>query len=686
MERNQFELAGETFAIEDKINVELRSPFFDLDEVALTPVDSITPRNQNSWPVELKNDERLRTALGNADLLESRSFERKAEAAIRSDGVKFMEGTAYFRKGKRNLNSGDFNYEMLLKMRAPEFAENIKGKTLHDLEMGGPIEVGALANIYTWLNAWEAGIGDSLKMYFNVDTGVDPPEISLKIQQGYDVFRWPYDNIAYDDLAPISAFATDIIANGHDYICFPSMYMEEGLQGRPTTGILNYCKSSAVHPFDVTLYASGSNDVVIYQGNKTHVVPCFYYHRVLRHIFSEHGYTLEGGLLEDAHFLKLAIKNTHCIDKPESVIIHNAFGFGGDNKILWCEGYCESIIPKDHLPAMSIELFLQNFQKMFNCYFEPAGNGTIRIVMNDFEKTQMELASIGEVIEIETQPTKGVKISYNLSSGKEYEEARLFADRLSTITESVDDSIGATIGDGNRWLQNDHNQLFVRDSGNNVLECDNVVPFITDPQGKDYKLELPPVAMIECPYEWTAGSIDTAYIPRVGHEITYTPESEFILWWESLFGGTTDLHYNIEPPVAGGTPVRWENEAERSGEEAYALGFYYGKLTTHTANNIPLMLNGNYRLHTSGTASTKVGDWHLGLLGEEGIVKTHWRQYISMLNMARKIRFRPNISLMQIKGHQWNKNYLVRGQRIYISGIFLDLPLEQLPIYEGWQF
>jgi hypothetical protein len=129
-----------------------------------------------------------------------------------------------------------------------------------------------------------------------------------------------------------------------------------------------------------------------------------------------------------------------------------------------------------------------------------------------------------------------------------------------------------------------------------------------------------------------------------------------------------------------------EIEAADAPQSFKILGFYHGLMKTiditTAALEYPYMSNHNYK---PGHGSPKIGDWHLGIIGEEGLVETFHAASMAMYDKGRKIYIRADESLLEAKNHPWKKSVIVRGNRLYVAAIKNNLPWDNYPIYECWE-
>ena len=141
---------------------------------------------------------------------------------------------------------------------------------------------------------------------------------------------------------------------------------------------------------------------------------------------------------------------------------------------------------------------------------------------------------------------------------------------------------------------------------------------------------------------------------------------QYLIKWSS-YSGTYD--WDIFEIV---TPGTWDlNE----GDSEKKIALYHGLQTTLDADGIgftyPYMAFHNYAPINGG--DVKLGNWHLGWLGEEGLVAVHWRDWIKVFS-GWKVTYKMPFSWHQIKNHQWAGSDIIRSGKYYISSIKFKLP------------
>jgi hypothetical protein len=299
-----------------KITYEQNAPFFDRENLrgSFTNTFKIQGTKENLLLLKLPH------------LLESSNDEQSnIKSSLIADGIRIEDGLLLVNETKGNLNTRKVELSSIFTGALAPYADLVENKSIKDLELFGVIAIA----------------GDNITDITNATT----------------------DNIRSKNTTD---WATDIVLNGHDYLCFPTCHIEDE------------------HYEFVNIWDAVNNEIQVFQinpmpsgaGNRVNpistILPMIYYHQVLRHCFSEFGYILKGDLLDNAYFKKHVIANNFSPMKQRRLTLLNL-----DTGMPENDQYTEldtEIVPGNHLPDITIKEFVNDFMIKFGAAFDIKGN------------------------------------------------------------------------------------------------------------------------------------------------------------------------------------------------------------------------------------------------------------------------------------------------------------------------
>lgn len=478
MKGNTIEINGEMIQVEGAFEMELYSPFVDSTAIRMPSGSFVNPRGGYTLPFKSK-DKKLDTLTNHADKLSSQGGVTTFDnIRILSNGITIDKGSVIVQNITRKFNARDKEYALTFLNSNAQYKNAINGLKLTGLQMDGIRTINnpslpgriipgmALETIpEPVLYVPGTGSGTSSPLPASTDTlvtticieyllaylkditgsllwvALDQPapgimnlQVSVDLSaatgpSGYCIFaNFTEGSFSAFSIQGITDYANTIIAGGDpnaddngDYICFP-MYgvMGDIAETDSCLGFLNYTNglSNAMPAYITQEFDNITAGVkfINYVPCRNQVVPMFYYHQVLRHCFSEFGFTLQGDLLEDANFKKLILPNVYSILK-EQVYQLNTLSTSNIFNALYCQ-LPTQLIPANHLPDMLISDFIADFMLRFQCYFDI--DGTVATI----KKLNLQLSSasfddIGDdaIINYASDGNPGLSISYAIPSG-----------------------------------------------------------------------------------------------------------------------------------------------------------------------------------------------------------------------------------------------------------------------------
>jgi hypothetical protein len=687
--RNELIINGQSFGIEDEIKCEFNSPFIDRTQT-LVQGNKINPRGEYLFPFNKSGEPKFNEAVGNAHILQSNDEKSVInDVKLLSDGVEIDKGKMEIRAITHDLNSGEVQYELnVILGDKSEYIKKINDRNVNSLAMNGIITIDneisrdsdLIWGIFTALNGNPAVPGSR---YF---------------EYAWDDFSGFHDivNLANDftdeKIAYTSVFASDIMNNPDEYISFPTMrvvnknwtgWINYAYVPSPMTGLMKiptYYKWNQ-RVWTNPLGTSGGFDdieMTMYEEINNQIVPMYNYKKVLEHCFSEFGYTLKGDLLNDETFSKLTIANTYSILKRERVWSSPILEYTKEAIIFYRELPTE-INPKNHLPNIKIIDFINDFMKMTNSYISIDSYNVATINQYKAHDIDREL-SHGAVIRKEYESNKGIRLGYDLDKYNSYELEQANNDKYSDITNIYDSTLSPV---DSLFIDEEYNTLNTVDVGFYRYNSSNLFNYYTG-SGNEMIMSLAPVNMANVKYTLDPpinievismiGYPYIAWIPIINDDIYYKMTDEFqyrFEYDEEDFGtyARRRLRFFYESFVNGSD----------NGSAYFYLGIYHG--VRPTKDMLPNLMKYPYMSNHSWVPgknltypAIKLGDWHLGIHGHEGIIDTHYKNFLNIYD-APKVTISNTDSWQDIKKHKWNKTILLRGVEMYVSVIRFILPL-----------
>lgn len=696
MSDNYIEINGEHIGIGGKVDVERNSPFFDREEKVLTDGRRINPQGDFATTATVISNGRLQSVLGHIDKMTFRGQPREISGAkLFSRGRLIDKGTVFIDEIEKDLNSHASKYSLNFIMgELVNYLDLVGDKTLKELTLNGIINIPG--GVESWPDAtvpFQKPGDETLLFVVAGASGSVPPVI----QYGDPFANWT--DTATSVEMKTAVYANDIAENGHDYFCFPSMIAYQ--DDRNEDGSRKFI---AINRWDgysfVTYKAVTQSDVfddlwTRFTPTGNALVPMFYYHQVLKHCFTEFGYTLnDDWLLQDESYKKLFLPNTYNIVRGVLVTIENLYNRDITDDVLYYEKETE-INPANHLPDMTITEFLKDVMLRFNIFFD-VKDKVVTIIHNELETVQREIKVVGDKIKIRPEKKVGLKLAYPLDNAA-YDIENKVAEKY---TKLADDTEEPSLANGDKYFDRYTNFVYEKASGDDVLKFNNLIPYNSG-DAKSYTIPLSPVNMKWMNwYEWQQDNAIHSdepfhFLPFIVGAIGGV-EMEYYTYGFLSDGGGPVADY----PVPGGwveqhtyelLEVTKQTDFEgrpisNNGEDLKMIAFYHGFQLTGKgddiiANNYPYASYHNYI--PMPTVNTKVGDWHLGLHGTEGIIETYWRLWVNIFNNNRRFILSADEDLETLKAHKWNQSVLCRGALLYIAVDRFQLAIDKFPIYEA---
>ena len=448
-------------AVPAEIALQTNSPLDDKTYVFYAG-NKQSSRGDNTYPFTIRLSQQALVALGMPHIIQKISTGyRQTGWTLYSDGTLVDTFTLLFTSIERDLNGNDIICEVMLFNAVSDFVNAINNKNVNDLQMDGVRVIEDLVDAVTPFNYYTAPIYPGAtppaivpdKAWGGVISNftISPPsnsgspsnaEFSLICIQATSSNPADLCGTSTADYAAIVTLNGDPGADKNgDYICFPPVFVTDDQNADswinfwdPTGGHYYPCVGSIPdQSSSVTIYAQN-----IYQDYGNHIVPMYYYHQVLRHCFSEFGYTLkdESGILNDEHFKRMVLVNNFDILNALTVTFTNLDGSSKTRTV----GYWQLptlINPKNHLPADSIQAFLNDCMVKFNCYFEFQGQ-TVYIRFSDFKTVARELKNFNPKYKESNTLDSGVTIAYDFPADKQYDNIAKIKDITPSLsTEKV---------------------------------------------------------------------------------------------------------------------------------------------------------------------------------------------------------------------------------------------------------
>lgn len=686
MTGNELEIKGQRFGLPGKLQIEIYSPFLDMEQYTFTDGSKINPTGQYTLPFDIDAPVELLELLGRPDLTQVKNKRRYTTGVkLVSDGREIGTGSLLTKQVNKNINTGRARLQANFFEVNKDYLDAIEGKTLRDLVMNGKISIpGGTLAFWADIQSPTTGVLQTL--------GVDFISLLGGGSGGSIPSPMPYDNIFWNqlwsnyedskaELARTAVFADDVVNNGHAYFCFPELHvMNENYPDKfrrcniwtpPTQGFLTYSVANNLS------IPNGHGNWTAYTAIDNPLVPMYYLHQVLNHCFSEFGYTLQDDwLTTSAEFLKLAMVNTHNIVRPLEVFMTNIHNEGFSGTTLYYEQSTE-IDPKNHLPDISIADFLRDLMAKFCISFDVKGD-KVYIVHAEFDKVSREIKHYDPNVIVEPMEKTGLLLEYALDN-EAYKAIKDSTLKLTTLLSDGDSSLA----NGSLYLQRDLNFVYRQLSGDDELLHSNLLPYYS---GEATKITMP-LSPVNC-YVWNDPVYKKRFVPFVHGDITGYSTKTYTYECEPLpmpnFFGT--------PAIAWTQEENWtfigmgDAEIVEPNSSPY-VGFYHGLKST--LDLVPFSIEYpylSYHNYQPGAVSPKLGNWHLNIIGAEGLVATFWANFIRVFELNNKVHF---LCLTETWGSirtlPRNRAIIIHGRKYYVGLTRCELPLQKPPIFECWE-
>lgn len=725
---NYLEIEREIIAIEEKISFEFYSPYIDNTEVILAS-KSVNPLGEFSLPFSIKGNKAFDRIVKGLQLLSANSrLYRLENVRLFSDGKRIDIGFVEVKTITTNLDTNINDYKCTAFFKMTDYMDAIRDKKVNELLMSGVKQIpkgrptefreGDFTDVTQTLRV------RSLK-YKN--TGgiwnfISPPDAANGSfgYQGQGAYEQglsnayfasqTFDPFPMDELFATHKWAKEVVDGAHDsdYICFPTFAaLKQALNDTDNeeTVLSNIRICNHWEAYRNRFYAysrgdayfSGSNAAAYqdpgvmdgtlaatvdnYVSYETPIVPCYYYHQVLRHCFSEFGYELQGDVFIDSEqFRKKYLLNTYNISKELNFKVVDLFqgtpGHVSDTTpdfnpaILVMQDDTE-VNPKNHLPDMKISEFLQDFQKHFCCIFRFRGK-KVFIEYNELEKVQREISKIHPqvVIDRKEADNKGVRVFYDLSNDSAYERYAPFA-----LTEEYNSG------------KNDR-ELKLPPAYNKLLKYGN--PLSMPPYINRYGFDL-----------------SSNLLPDLQSGVFVSKNLLLPFTMKTVCGRMPDTYTwrwtsQTWEGGAASPPEHWsfdnfeiddvELQEDIASGGVHSVAFYYGMHNWGLTTPPPGGTTPAFNFEIPSTVSENVFDgvamatWDLGITTPGGVIKRFWRRsFTNIFDIGEKIIVSPHEGWYDIVSHKYNQSVMIMGLRMYVGAMIFEMPDTELPSYECYR-
>lgn len=667
MEGNRILIQGEEIAIDEKVSMEFYSPFIDNTQV-LIGNNSINPRGKFSLPVTLKGNNKLNKLLGYLNLLSANQKKYKIEdVVLLSDGHKVEVGFIEVGKVSTNISTGNADYEMTTFFEQSKYSDLIEGKKVSNLKMSGIKMIWANPdniNLYPF-NDFRSRSNLDIVMFLNPDLGysyhfgdnysTDTFDLLFNYQlfedglppstpsfTGSPIWTNPYP---YRAIMSTNVWASEVMLGLHDndYICFPNFSAKRGdapISCNQWDEANN--RFYAFRPADGNAVSNHCGNWVSFDNP---IIPCYFYHKVLKHCFSEFGYVLKGdAFIDSEHFQKIYLQNLFSIIRESQMVILDDISSSGSLKdIPFIFQENSQLNPANHLPEMTIKEFLNDFMTKFCCRFVFNEN-EVSIEYNELEKIQREIKSYGNNIEFKYRNEHGLKLSFDTSSDTIYDELNnpllgSFNGGSTEIKMKIPPVVNGVV-----------TQNFATKDGDSIN------------------------------YYYGSRDIDTS-IPRSNNEVCGQPTISYVYKFTGMYtDGSGQQHAPFEF-IDVDEPDVIPNNGQFS-----PVGFYYGlmRFNPGTANDI-LYPYASWSNKLNEALPDIIGPFNLAIITDYGFIKLWWRLMVNVYACPDIETIDANELWPDIINHKYNQCVLFRGQQFYIASMKFDLPITQMPKYECYR-
>lgn len=498
--------------------------------------------------------------------------------------------------GKLNAKEGKYSF-MITGIKGL-FGSQIKNKYLRDLNYGG-------------LLSWDAG-KDSREFAMDVMNGL-VPSVSDKLKFAPVAIFDFIDNSRKD-------FNTEFLNNDIvNNIIIHASYPNGWLFGR---------NNPLLSPPEVAKGDEG------YDNYRT--VPFLNLLYVIRCIFNEHGFNVNGNFFSYPSIDKVHIYNTVAIDRFD-------YPFTDD--------YNTQITPSRHLPKMLISDFLAAISVAFNLRITFVDHKTVSINFNNELLNSSKIKDYSAKCHSSYEAHKrhpiyenGYRLAFKFDSTdsfasdtvKDLRDIEVIAE-VEQFSDIAGLTFPFTLDENHYILVKNENYLY------------NYVPSTSD---------------------WTP-RLENLDAIRVGkEEITFEPDLSPMCSWYLDNGLGLMQRQNI---VAAHQHGNYYNDGKVFVENDFGLRlFFIGTLTTGGYTNLPLSF-----IHNTLPDGTKLSDFSLSWMGEKGMYELFYRRWINMLLKSYQIKMKFAFDLLDIMNIAENDIIRIESLQFLIENINYTLPVTE---------
>ena len=475
---------------------------------------------------------------------------------------------------------------------------------------------------------------------------------------------------------PTTDYANDITINGDDYISFPTIRFEQGLQENTYYKYANYWENGLpgypMQTFTLGYFGLTADYMNIYTLFNKSIIPCYNYSKVIEHCFSENNLSISGDLIENDLFKKAVLLNNRSILKQRLGRLKannpsDPYEKDFEGQIIFYTEDTTEINPRNHLIDMTIIDFLRDFQKKFNGHFEVYDTS----VIFRYHKTK-QLVEISKYVtenaNIETNERRGVQIGYIFDK----DDVILYPYQNLTHTDYPSFESYQDVGSfsGICYIK-DLNGYYTSDGAGNIeYYRRNVMQYKTG-DGLKIDLAIPCCDNLKVFYNVSVGGA-MSIVPYLGCELSY------YLPTIVQYRRQDSLTYKIFAPDG----VVDEGSLVQRNLFNF-MAFYYGLTTNITAVTFPLAFNSNYIPQPSGTP-IKMGDFHFSFNSKYGLIAQFYGDDIKM-NDNDKIIFNIEPSYEALHLLKFSNLFFIRNRKYKLVKKSYELPLRDTIVCEMYE-
>ena len=569
MTGNWIEINGIQIAVPDGLLIATNSPLEDSSFLYVNG-NKISETGEQGFEIELNVSADQLPAIGMPQLLQ-KSFVKKYinNVSLYSDGTLVTSGSIFITSTDYNDNTKTVKCQGLFFNFASAFVNAITTRRVNQLNIGGVRVIDGMTDYLTGPTLPDPSVRRAPSGYTTSDYPIWP-QTDFNIANSAD----RYGTATADYAAQVTLNGDPGADDNGDILCFPPYMVIDSSNGNTLVNGWD-----PVNHFYPSVYTQEDTSGVFdnpnyYQDLGAHIVPMYYYHQIIRHCFSDFGYTLHDPdrLLEDAHLRRLVMVNNFDILNAVTIARMNM-----DKTVTTTVGYWQRttlISPANHLPADLILDFLKDFMVKFNCYFD-IGTDTAILRRGKFKGVAREIKDYDPHFSIHPTLESGMTASYTLTEDKQFANIPMVPDmciygtdvrpfdagfnKVYTYPEGdpLTVVISPPVPDLHYAILNlSNNTLNYRIAGSppfsytQLLTTDNVLPITI---GVDTREDSPSVNLLDANTNQPK-SISLLYPPisqvSAGSPaynnpaVVVAPVSDTPLWWPSGYG--IDPHITID--------------------------------------------------------------------------------------------------------------------------------------------